>query len=419
MYVNGNQGWYNLDDDHYDASPPKFSAKGGNNENGDMCAWSYGTNPANLYLTTNTAGNLAVKGTSFNANQKVGDKYFLTQLQYVYAPPNSQCAMDASKLQTLLQPTLSATMSFYNGFQDTNQYYIVMQLISLKTAWTKAWVSPAVGYGKHVEFSKLVPPGQVIKKWSVVRASDNKIVFKKNGGDDDVQTPFTLDNTNGNMIAFWGDSNNQMFSARYGYSGSFTSVNYVFANCYQTSKYSNVAPVNFVIKDGMNKQLTPTSVNTQFYGSGGWGGYSIGSGVASTSGVPLDMSGWTFQCTADGKPAYTAPVPPQFTITPGSVVFILCLGKADIPAVVYSTATQTITAATANPTRAPSTPGATVVATPAPTNPVPTFGPTMEPTFQFLPTRIPTTFAPSTAGPTLAVAAGKTAIPTQVTYCLD
>ena len=46
--------WNNNDDDHYTFVAPTFSAKGGVNENGDLCAWTYGMDKAQQYLTTNT-----------------------------------------------------------------------------------------------------------------------------------------------------------------------------------------------------------------------------------------------------------------------------------------------------------------------------------------------------------------------------
>ena len=48
------ESWFNNDDDHYTAVAPTFSAKGGNNENGDLCAWTFGMDTSQQYLTTNT-----------------------------------------------------------------------------------------------------------------------------------------------------------------------------------------------------------------------------------------------------------------------------------------------------------------------------------------------------------------------------
>ena len=48
------ESWLNNDDDHYSAIAPTFSAKGGNNENGDLCAWTFGMDTSQQYLTTNT-----------------------------------------------------------------------------------------------------------------------------------------------------------------------------------------------------------------------------------------------------------------------------------------------------------------------------------------------------------------------------
>ena len=47
--------WYDYDDDHYTANAPTFSEKnGGNNENADLCGWTFGMDTSQQYLTTNT-----------------------------------------------------------------------------------------------------------------------------------------------------------------------------------------------------------------------------------------------------------------------------------------------------------------------------------------------------------------------------
>ena len=108
--------WYNNDDDHYTAVAPKFSAKGGNNENGDLCAWTFGMNTAQQYLTTNPSP-FAVTNNVINANLVLNGVYYLVQQQYVYSPPNSQCALTTVSLPTLPTATVTSSLSFYNGYK--------------------------------------------------------------------------------------------------------------------------------------------------------------------------------------------------------------------------------------------------------------------------------------------------------------
>ena len=52
-----------------------------------------------------------------NANLVLNGVYYLVQQQYVYSPPNSQCALTTANLPTLPAATVTSSLSFYNGYQ--------------------------------------------------------------------------------------------------------------------------------------------------------------------------------------------------------------------------------------------------------------------------------------------------------------
>ena len=63
------------------------------------------------------ACSLAVSNNVINANLVLNGVYYLVQQQYVYSPPNSQCALTAANLPTLPAATVTSSLSFYNGYQ--------------------------------------------------------------------------------------------------------------------------------------------------------------------------------------------------------------------------------------------------------------------------------------------------------------
>ena len=59
----------------------------------------------------------AVLNNVINANLVLNGVYYLVQQEYVYSPPNSQCALTTANLPTLPAATVTSSLSFYNGYQ--------------------------------------------------------------------------------------------------------------------------------------------------------------------------------------------------------------------------------------------------------------------------------------------------------------
>jgi len=107
--------------------PTTFTQKGGNNENGDLCANAFAkASTVNSYWNTNNPdGTNKIYNNKINANLKLpvtvgsGSPYYLVQPEYYYSPPNSQCVLAPSEVVTL--PTVTRTITFVNAFKDSNQ----------------------------------------------------------------------------------------------------------------------------------------------------------------------------------------------------------------------------------------------------------------------------------------------------------
>ena len=137
--LNNVVSWFNNDDDHYYVLPPgqtsgggvinpsTYTQRGGNNENGDLCANAFAKqSTVNSYFNTNNpAKTNAIYQNKINANLKLpvtvgtGSPYYLVQPEYYFSPPNSQCLMAPSELVPLA--TVTRTLTFVNAFKDTNQ----------------------------------------------------------------------------------------------------------------------------------------------------------------------------------------------------------------------------------------------------------------------------------------------------------
>ena len=173
--IGDGQSWYNNDDLHLATTlakkvgggPPTWTAKGGNNENADLCNSLYGQDPTKLYNTQN-ANKMATQDPvtklwPFNANIIVGGKYYLISQEYVYSPNAngvvntglSQCAMTTKNLPALPAATSTMTMSFVNTVNDGNGYYLLVLYYTRVNFWKKVWKSPTATYGQSVQFSKV------------------------------------------------------------------------------------------------------------------------------------------------------------------------------------------------------------------------------------------------------------------------
>ena len=60
---------------------------------------------------------MAVLNNVINANLLINGVYYLVQQEYVYSPPNSQCALTTANLPTVPAATVTSSLSFYNGYK--------------------------------------------------------------------------------------------------------------------------------------------------------------------------------------------------------------------------------------------------------------------------------------------------------------
>ena len=365
--VNGN-AWWDRDDYVYDPSSNVYpwTTKSGM-EDGDLCAWSFGSNPTSQFNTLNTptfAGN-----GEMNANLKLpvtigtGSPYYLVQMQYVYSPPNSQCAMTPKNL-----PTLSTTstavhyLSVYNAFKDKYSYKIDLwyRYNDNRNMATHSIVSPkGVAYGQHMEFGTFMA-NMLITGVFIYRSDNNVLVYQKTMSDSDM--PFTIDSANANILVIWGECTTNcgptnMVAQHFGFSGPSTpqysryyAINTVYSEVASTNTALNPTSLLTVMDASSRIVASTTRTNTSYslnpYSSQSnpvWNFYSASGGVSSyLPYASVNMTKWKVSLSAPSKPTLKAVVggptiPRGAVVLPGSVVWIIFTRNIDAPTVVYQT----------------------------------------------------------------------------------
>ena len=355
--VNGN-AWWARDDDTYDPNNNVYpwTVHGSGMENGDLCAWSFGSNPSQQFNTLNSptfAGN-----GQMNANLKLpvtigtGSPYYLVQMQYVYSPPNSQCAMTQKNLPTLSTSTAVHYLSVYNAFKDKYSYKIELwyRYNDNRNMATHSYVSPnAVAYGQHMEFGKFLANVVVVGLF-VFRSDNNGLVYMKGGSDSDI--PFTIDSANANILVLWGECTtscgpSDMLAQHFGFSGPSTpqysryyAINTVYPEVSSTTSLLTVMDASSRVVATTSRTNTTFSMNP--YRSQ-YSYYSASGGLSSY--IPyasVNMTKWKVTLSAPSKPTLKAIVggptcPRGAMVLPGSVVWIIFTRNTDAPTVVYQT----------------------------------------------------------------------------------
>ena len=107
--------------------------------------------------------------------------------------------------------------------------------------------------------------------------------------------PFSVDNSNSNLIALWGVVSTSGVSgayvtARFGVSGVSSLPSYVVVNTV------SIGSPTISVTNGFGAAVTPNVANNvyRFYYSsaGQWTSYRYSQGTTGTAGSSVDMSGW-------------------------------------------------------------------------------------------------------------------------------
>jgi len=354
----GTQSWYNNDDVRFsETNTPTYTTTGNYNENADLCAWSYGLDVTKLYNTRNP-NNVATADAqgqySFNANFVVAGRYFLIPQNYVYSPPNSQCAMSASAIVPLPAAYSTMSLSFVNGLQNSDQYYVVVLYYTTATTWRYAWKGPSVAFGKTVTFTKSFPTGTSFAGYRVVRVSDNKIVA---ANDLLPIQSWKIDNTNSQTVVVWSDPQNNVLTAQLGPSGTYTTSNVVVFNAaYPMLKGDDIVAPTITVLDAAKKPVTATSSSVKTLAT-----YSANQNqprasnqfltntyvLSPGSNNVLDISACTFTCGFKTRETLTFQAAAGTQVAAGTTTFVFCFDNPTYPMALYTPETNTLVTAAA------------------------------------------------------------------------
>jgi len=251
----------------------------------------------------------------------------------VFNPPNSQCAMSANAIVTPLPAaTQTNALTFYNGINDNNQYYLIVLYYTKVNFWTKVWKSPTVAYGSSVQFSKVFPPGNLFEGYRVVRAKDNVIVASKNRDPNEL---WTIDNVNSWMVLAWSDAQNNYFTGSFGTSGTYNTANIVAVNAaYPVPTKSGAVQPGITVTDNATPAKTLSGkVQKQTFKTYSAnknkvvGNKKFAFSTYTLSGTSVDISGYTVKCTYKGRETITAQAAAGTTVSAGTTTFVICLDQ--------------------------------------------------------------------------------------------